>query len=74
MMVNLKDLGYEEIKLNLFVIELPSGVKLYHDYRKGKRWSYAFDGNKSIDVSELDEYKKIKLLEEGKKCKTLKQF
>lgn len=70
----LKDLGYEEIKPNLFMMVLPTGIRLYHDYRKGKRWSYAFDGNDSVDVKEFDEYNKVKILEEGDKCKKISDF
>jgi len=69
----LKKLGFEETKPNLWVKEIDN-VRLYHDYRKGKRWSYAFEGDNPIDVHELEDYKKVKLFEEASKCKTLDNF
>lgn len=72
-MPTLIDLGYEEIKPGLYMIEI-GNVRLYHDFRKGKRWSYAFDDKGSVDVHDIEEYKRIKMLEEAKKVKTLDKF
>jgi len=73
-MTSLIDLGYSEIKPNLFFIELEGGIKLYHDFRKGYRFSYAFQQNKAINVKELDAYKQIKAIEESSKSITLDKF
>ena len=73
-MNKLSELGYTEIKPNLWRKCREDGIFIYHDFRKGNRWSYAFKDNDPIDVKELEEYKEIKALEEAKKCITLDKF
>jgi len=72
--MNLLEMGYVETKPLLYMKELASGVRIYHDYRSGKRWSYAFDGSESVNVKLFKEYQDIKLREEAEKCKTLNKF
>ena len=68
------DLGYIETKPNLFVKELKGGIKLYHDYRKGEKVSYAFNNEGSINIKNIPEYMEFKLREEGEKCRKLGEF
>lgn len=78
MKTKLIELGYKEVKPDLFMIESEDLdgdiVTIYHDYRKGKRWTYGFHLGESVDVSEHPEKIKIKLLEESSKCITLDKF
>ena len=71
--VKLKHLGYTEVKPNLYY-KLCIGYCIYHDYRKGRRWSYGFDEHGSIDISCKREYREVVLLEEADKCRTLDKF
>jgi len=61
-------MGYKEIKPNLFMKEI-GYVTLYHDFRKGFRWSYAYKGSEKIEVHKLKEYHKVKALERVKNDK-----
>lgn len=70
----LKLLGYDEIKPNLWLKQCEKYI-IYHDYRKGYRWSYGFDNDgTSINIKDTKEYKELKMLEEASKVKTLDLF
>lgn len=69
----LTELGFTEIKPNLWQKEI-GDTMIYHDYRAGKRKSYGYSNDGVVNVREFDEYKQVKLLEEGNKCKTLDNF
>lgn len=50
-------------------------VTIYHDYRTGSRQSYAYEGDKPFKAfRDLPEYTKVKLAEEGLKCKKLTEI
>jgi len=59
----LNDLGFIEIKENLFMNELPGGIKLYRDYRNEPPVSYAYRGSDKINYKFIREYQTITKIE-----------
>ena len=80
----LEELGFKEGSENLWMKEIKqigtgNIICLYHDYRSGRRKSYAYDdveweGEPFYEFKEFKEYKIIKFLEMGSKCKRLSDF
>ena len=57
------DLGFDEIKPNLFIKEIKEDIKLYVDYRNNDRNIYAYNFNKVINHKVFKEYDSIMRIE-----------
>ena len=57
------DLGFDEIKPNLFIKEIKEDIKLYVDYRNKDRNIYAYNFNKVINHKVFKEYEAIMKIE-----------
>lgn len=55
----LNDLGFIEVKEQLFVNELPGNIKLWRDYRTGEPTSYAYRNDERIPHEFLKQYQAI---------------
>ena len=60
---HLIDLGFEEIKPNLFIKKIGEDIKLFIDYRNEERQIYAYNINKLVDHKRLKEYEAIMKIE-----------
>jgi hypothetical protein len=58
----LDELGYSEIEINLWVKKIDD-LCIFHDFRSGKRHSYGYKNNKSINIKNTIHYKIVKLIE-----------
>lgn len=59
----LTDLGFAEIKPNLFIKEIRADIKLFVDYRQGERKIYAYDVDKVINHKAFKEFDAIMKIE-----------
>ena len=57
------DLGFKEVKPNLFIKEIKEDIKLFVDYRKGERKIYAYNIDKIINHKVFKEYEAIMKIE-----------
>ena len=59
----LRDLGFTEIKPNLWRKVLENGVVLYRDYRNKQPTSYAYIRDHSVNIERIKEVKAIEEIE-----------
>lgn len=62
---NLKNLGFSEIKPNLFSKRITSDTSIYRDYRKRYPDAYAYQGTKKIYPYQFKEIGAIRKIEQA---------
>ncbi len=63
LITNLKELGFEEIKTNLYAKKISENTMLYRDYRNAKPSSYAYFKDRKIHPTLFRETRVINKIE-----------